>query len=900
MLPARIFRTLLWCFPAPFRHEYGTEMVRTFSQSLREARRQNGWRAAAAIWLRSISDVITTAPQEHYHVIKQDVRYALRTLLAQPGFTAVAVLSLALGIGANVAIYSLVDSVLTRTLPVHNPQELVMLTDPASSGAGVGANTGERGLMTYEEFLQLRDQTNVFSSLMAAQSSADRLPIRVNGAEPEEVRARMVSAEYFDTLGVPAMIGRTLGIGDGPKPTVAVISHDFWQRRLGGRANALGASIALRQATFTVIGIMPPSFFGETVGERPDIWLPLGMQPVVLPGRDWLHDDPVSLQKAMWLHVFGRLKPDVSPDQAQAAANVVFQQGLSAYYATAPTEEVRRNLLNQRLRVQSASTGASGIRREFGQPLTIMLAAAGLVLLIACANLGNLMLARATARTREIAVRIALGARRGDLVRQWLTESIMIALTGGVAGLAAAWVLRRGLLLLTSDTIRLPETADVRVLVFAFALTIVTGLLLGLLPALRMLNVNAIAGLKEQGRGLTAAAAWLRVGKLVVAGQVALSLPLLIGAGLLVRTLQNLQSVDLGFAREKLLMVTVDVITAGYEEPQRQALFERLYERIQATPGVSSATYSRHGLFTGGDARDQVQVEGYSAKGNDDRNSRYEHVGPGYFSTLGIPLRLGREITERDHATSPKVCVVNEAFVKKFFAGRNPIGMHVTQLYGPQRNTFEVIGVAANSRKLGLRGEIEPRYYVPVAQPIDVPRAIAFAVRTAGDPGSATSGVRRALLAENPNLPITVARPLSELIDERMAQDRLLARLSLAFGVVALLLAAIGLYGVLSYGVARRTSEIGIRKALGAGEGKVISMILRESSRLLVGGLAVGALLAFGSLRWIESRLFGLSPSDPIAFTAAALLLALVALAAAWLPARRAARVDPLVAIRCE
>jgi len=899
MLAIRIFRALLWCFPAPFREEYGGEMVRTFLQDIREAR-QSGWLAEAAIWLRSISDVVTTAPEEHYHVIKQDVRYTLRTLFAQPGFTAITVLSLALGIGANVAIYSLIESVMTSMLPIRNPQELVMLTDPASSGAGVGASTGERALMTYQEFLQLRDQTSVFASLMASQSFVDRLPVRIEGAEPEEVRGRMVSAEYFDTLGVPAMIGRTLGTGDGPKPALAVISHNFWQRRLGGLTNAIGVSITLRQATFTVIGVMPPSFFGESVGERPDIWLPLAMQPVVLPGRDWLHDDPIGLQKAMWLHVFGRLKPGVSFSQAQAAANLTFQQGLSAYYSSSPTEEVRRRFSNQQLRLRPAWTGASGLRREFGQPLSMMLAAAALVLMIACANLGNLMLARATARTREMAVRLALGAHRSNLVRQWLTESIMIALAGGMVGLAAAWVLRRGLLMLVSDSIRLPETPDAGVLAFAFGLTILTGLLLGLLPALRTLSVDANAGLKEQGRGLTASASWLRAGKLIVAGQVALSLPLLMGAGLLVRTLDNLQRVDLGFRKEKLLLVSVDVMTAGYEEPKRQALFERLYERVRATPGVLSATYSRHGLFSGGDASDQVQVEGHSSRGDDDRGSRYEHIGPGYFSTLGIPLLVGREITERDHAASPKVCVVNEAFVKKFFGGRNPIGMHVTQLYGPQRNTFEVVGVAANFRKGSLRGEIEHRYFVPVAQPIDVPRAITFAVRTAGDPGSAAPVMRRAILAEDPNLPITAARPLPELVAERMVQDRLLARISLAFGVVALLLSAIGLYGVLSYGVTRRTSEIGIRKALGAGDSKVISMILRESSRLLACGLAVGAALAFASLRLIESRLFGLSPSDPATFGIAAILLAIVALAAAWLPARRASRVDPLVAIRYE
>lgn len=899
MFPDRLFQTVLWCYPAPFRNEYGPEIMRAFVQDLRDARRRNGWRAETAVWLRSIAGVITTAPQEHYFVIKQDLRYAFRTLRVQPGFTAVAVLSLALGIGANVAIYSLIDSMLTRPLPVPRPNELVMLTDPSAQGASVGANTGERAQATYEEFLQLRAQSNVFSSLMASQSGLDKWPVRVNGGDTEQIRGRMVSSGYFETLGVPAMIGRTRGPAESPEAPLAVISHDFWQRRLGGRESAIGVQIAFRKASFTVIGVMPPSFFGETVGDQPDVWLPLELQPLILPGRDWLHDDPAGLQKAMWLHIFGRLKPGITPERAEAEANVVFKQGLQAYYAGAPTEEIRRNFLNQFLRIRPAANGASGIRRDFGQPLTIMLAAAALVLLIACANLGNLMLARATARTREVAVRLALGAQRGHLVRQWLTESFLISLAGGLAGLAAAWVLRRGLLMLVPDSIRLPESPGPDVLLFAFGLTVATGLILGLLPSLRTGKVTA-AGLREQGRGLTASAAWLRAGKLIVAGQVALSLPLLIGAGLLARTLTNLQRVDVGYSTARLLQVNVDVTSGGYEEPRRQALFERLFERVRAVPGVVAATYARHGVFLGGDTGDELLVEGYTANDDSGRGSAYEHVGPGYFSTLGIPLRLGRQITARDLPGGPKVCVINEAFAKKFFAGRNPLGQHITQFYGPQRNTFEIVGVAANSRKRGLRGEIEHRYYVPVAQPVDVPTAMVYMVRTAGDPVAAIPALRRAILAEDPNLPITETRAMTDLIDRRMAQDRLLARLSLAFGAVALLLAAIGLYGVLSYGVARRTSEIGIRKALGAPGNTVILMILRESSWLLAGGLAAGALLAFGTLRWIESRLFGLSATDPSAFALSACVLALVAFAAAWIPARRASRVDPLIAIRYE
>jgi len=896
MLSPRLFESLLWCFPAPFRKEYGDEMVRAFSQELREA---DGPRAAAAVWLRSIQDVLTTAPLEHYHVMKQDVRYALRALAAQPGFTTVAVMSLALGIGANVALYSLVDSVMLRTLPVRDPEQLVMLTNPDSRGHRNGAQTGERSLLTYQEFEQLRDQAGVFTSLMAVQSYTERLQVRIDAAEAEEIRGQLASAEYFATLGVPALRGRSFSAEDGPKAYVAVISHAFWQRRFGGRPDAIGARIAFRLGTFTVIGIMPPEFFGETVGQRPDVRLPMDLQPAVLPGRDWLRDDPVSLAKDVWLHAIGRLKPGVTMAQAQAASDTVFRRGLEAYYATAPSEQARRGFLNQRLLLRPAAGGASSVREGFGQPLTILLVAAGMVLLIACANLGNLMLARATARTRETAVRLALGAGRGDLLRQIFTESALIALASGVVGLAAAWLLRAGLLSLVPNTIHLPLSAEPSVLAVAFGLTVVAGFLLGVLPALRTMKVDASAGIKEQGRGMTGSAAWLRVGKMVVAGQVALSLPLLIGAGLLVRTFQNLQQIDLGFSRERLLMVQVDIESAGYEEPKRQALFERLFARVAAAPGARKVTYSRHAPFIGGDAGDEVLVEGYTRKGDDDRGSAYDHIGPNYFSTYGIPVLMGREITERDHASAPRVCVINEAFAKRFFAGRNPIGMHVTQLFGPQRNTYEVVGVVANSKKRSLR-ELGHRYFVPAAQPIDVPTSIVFSIRTAGEPRAAIAGVRRAILAEDPNLPITEAKPLQELIDARTSLDRMLAQLSMAFGAVALLLAAIGLYGVLSYGVARRTSEIGIRKALGAGESTVIAMILRETTWLLAGGAVVGVALAYGSLHLIKSRLFGLAPDDPAALALAVAALGVVALIAALLPARRAARVDPMVAIRYE
>jgi len=886
MLPIGLYRTLLWCYPAPFRQEYEAEMAGAFAEQMREARRQGGWTAETSIWLRTLFDLILTAPREHYYVIQQDLRYAIRALVSHPGFAAVALLSLALGIGANTAIFSLMNSVLLSALPVRDPQSLVILTNPASNGITVGHKSGEREELTWSEFRQLREPSNVFSSLMACQIEPEPVPVRVGGSEPEETLVQMVSSEYFSTLGVPALLGRTLSADDDPAARHAVISYDYWQRRFGRRVDVLGTNITIRSGVFSIIGIAPPSFFGETVGQRPDVWVPLTLQPVLLPGREWLRENPGG-DKVMWLHVFGRLKPGVPIETAQAAVNVAFQQGLAVFYGSAEAAG------KQWIKLRPAANGASQIRGQFAEPLTMLLAASALVLLIACANLGNLLLAHTTARTREISVRLALGASRGRLIRQLFTESMIIAFLGGLAGLAAAWMLRAGLLALVPETIHVPVTPDVRVLGFAFVLSLVAGLILGLLPVMRTTNLNATSGLKEQGRGLTASAAWLRASKFVVVGQVALSLPLLIGAGLLLRTFQNLQQADLGYVKERLILVRVDVQMGGYEEQRRVPLFQRLLERVRAAPGVRAASYSKSGLFLGSRSSGRVEVEGYTRKGEDGVRSVWDHIGPDYFSTLGIQMLLGREVSERDQSSRSRVCVINETFAKRFFAGRNPLGMHV--------DNYEIVGVARNSRNRNLRDEVEPKFYVPAAQPTDVPpRFITFAVRTAAEPSSVLAGVRRAILSEDPNLPITAASTLTELVDNQMVHDRLLARLSMAFGIVALLLAAIGLYGVLSYGVARRTNEIGIRKALGARYSAVMVMILRETGLLILAGLVLGTFLSAAGTQLIASRLYGLAPTDPVAIGVAVAMLAGVALLAAWVPAHRASRVDPLVALRNE
>jgi predicted permease len=675
-----------------------------------------------------------------------------------------------------------------------------------------------------------------------------------------------------------------------------VISYDYWQRRFGGRRDAIGRTIVLRDGIVSVIGVAPASFFGETVGERPDVWIPLAMQSAVRPRRDWLHDAPGSVAKIMWLHAFGRLRPGMTLDRAQADANVILQQGLAAYYGSIADDATRKEYLDQRLKLRPAATGASSLRDRFSEPLIVLLAAAGLVLLIACSNLGNLLLARTTAREREMSLRLALGASRGRLIRQLLTESLLLATVAGLAGVVMAGLLRAAVLGLVADpTIVLASALSLRSVALVFALTLATGLMLGLLPAVRITTTQAVSGLRECGRGIAGSAAWLRIGKLVVVGQLALSLPLLVGAGLLVQTLVNLQLIDVGYPKDGLLTARIDAANAGYDDARQMSTFEQLLERLRALPGVRAVTYSSNGLFEGSDNGDEILVEGYTRTGRGDRGSSYDAVGPRYFSTLGIPVLLGREITEEDRQA---VCVINETFAKRFFEGRNPIGMHITQQYADQRHTYEIVGVVRDSRQGGPRGEIEHRFYTPATDPADRLNSVSFIIRAAGDRPGMLETLRRTLRQAEPNMPVLRATTVADAIDSRIVQDRLLAQLSIAFGIVAVLLAAIGLYGVLSHGVTRRTNEIGIRKALGAQQRTLIGMILRETGVLLLVGTIAGAGVSVAAVRLITNRLYGLSPSDPATMTSAVAGLMVVAALATWLPAYRASRVDPIVALR--
>jgi putative ABC transport system permease protein len=837
----------------------------------------------------------------------KDLRYTGRALWKNPGFTVVTVLSLALGIGVNTAIFSLIDALLLKTLPVENPGQLVMVSDPNSAGVSVGRQNGERSLFTYEEFDRMRDRNQVFTGMFAAESSADRENVSINGGSLEELRARLVSGDYFPTLGVKPLVGRIFTREDEKGPgsdPYAVISYAYWQKRFGLDAGVLGRTVQIHKTFLTIIGVMPPRFFGETVGESPDAWLPMMMEPLVKPGRDWLHDDRSKTERVEWLLVAGRLKPGVSAKQAESSLNVLFQQVIHETAGSNLPPDRLRQLAEQKIKIQAGSRGASPLRDDFNEPLLLLMAVVALVLLIACANVANLLLARSAARQREIGIRLAIGAARGRLIRQLLTESFVLALLGGAMGvLFAVWASQLLLRMVASvnNPVPLDVHPDLRMLVFTLGVSLLTGLVFGLAPAFRATRVDVGSTLKENSRGVIGSGARITMGKALVISQVAISLLLLIGAGLFLRTLENLQRVDLGYPREKLLLVRVDALGAGYESAQRASVFQTLLERFRSVPGVRAVTLSENGLFSGTESGDQISVEGYKPQKKGDDHARFDQIGPGYFSTLGVPILLGREVGPQDAGTAAPVCVINEAMSRFFFGTQNPIGKHITDEFPDTRTTFQIVGVTKDDRDHQLRGDVPRRFYIPFFQGLGgIPAAGNFEIRTFADPNSVIRMIRQQVEQVDRSLPILSASPLGELLDRRLTQERLLAQLCAFFGALALLLASVGLYGVLSYSIARRTNEIGIRMALGAQSRTVLGMVLRETAVVVAVGIAIGVPVAFALTRLVASKLYGLKATDPLTIAIASLVLAAVAMLAGYLPARRASRVDPLIALRHE
>jgi predicted permease len=860
------------------------------------------WRNKLDLWRRSLGafwDALWLQPQRWEDDMMQDLRYGVRMLLKHKMFTLVAALSLALGIGANTAIFSLLDAVLLKSLPVQEPEKLALFGKGEDVGLTNGFPRGSTDLFSYPFYQQIRQQRDVFADVGAVLSMPWNVHGKVNSsAEAEQISVQLVSGNYFSVLGVKASLGRTLSDEDDVTPgghPVAVVSYGWWQRRLGADPSAIGKTITIDQTTYTIIGVSAKEFFGTTVGQSPNLWIPMAMEPQMPPN----HWDGRARREFQDLYLIARLQNGAQMEQANAAVNLQFKQHLQDWAGAQPSEEQTRNIQQAHIELTPAGRGLSELRQQFSLSLRVLMVVVGLVLLIACANIANLLLARATSRQKEFAVRMALGAGRFRIVRQLLTESLILAALGAVAGVMLAWWGSQLLVLMASsgaETLPLDVAPNARILTFTLCVSLLSALIFGLAPALRALRLEPNASLKG-GKGAVQAGAQSPLGKALVVGQVALSLVLLVGAGLFLRTLINLQNVSTGFNTQNALLFRIDTSATGYKDAQLVETMRAVEEKVKTVPGVQAAAFSflvfNQGLWTGS-AYTQEQL----ALDTRSRTVRNNVVGPDYFAAMGIPLVAGRGFTAQDNDKSPKVAVVSETMAQRFFPNVSPIGRRFG-IQGPTSGgQIEIIGVVKDVRYTSLSEELRPAVYYPHAQgsgPLD-----NFVVRFAGAPESVISQVRHAVREVNPNLPIDEVVSLSDHVGRSLVQQKLTARLGAFFGLLALLLACIGLYGVLSYAVARRTNEIGIRMALGAQSRNVLWLVLREALMLAGIGIGIGLLASLSLTNTAKTLLFGLQPNDPLTIVVATTLLFFVAIAAGYLPARRAARVDPMVALRDE
>jgi predicted permease len=831
----------------------------------------------------------------------QDLHYALRQLRKSPGFTVVAVLTLALGIGANTAIFTVVNALLLKMLPVSQPQQLVVLGNPAFAN-GRSHGTPRTDIYSYPLYKELRDHNSVFTGLCAAGSDHQiELDTGQGQNSAEKVTGRMVSGNYFTVLGLQPAVGRLLSDSDDTAENsnpVAVLSYGFWQRRFALSPSIIGRDIRLNGFPFTVIGVAPAGFDGDVVGEQMALFVPLSMQPEIVRGRRWLNSENVS-----WLMLLGRLMPNTTPAQAEANLNLVFQQAVQGPYGAALSSDDRNAIRETHMKIQVSpgGGGVSGLRSDYRVPLLLLMGIVGLVLLIACVNVANLLLARASARNREIAIRLAIGANWLRLLRQLLTESALLSFLGGMAGsLLAVWGVRLLVTIFGSDT-TLPLVPDARVLTFTIAISLLTGILFGLIPALRAIRVQVSYALKEAGRSTPAKRRRFGLGKGLIAGQVALSLLVLFAASLLVRSLEKLMAQDFGYDRDRLVIARLDPTSAGYHNETMKALAQQLVARLASAPGVHAVTYSTNGLFAGTESSDAILVPGLDAS-LEDRAANEDYVGPDYFGAVGIPVLAGRGIEAQDTAASTRVAVVNEAMVKRFFQKQDPIGR---QFRIDDQDWLDkpitIIGVShdAKDHGSGLREGVKPRFYMAFQQVPD-PEQIVLEAEVGGSPSAAVTNVVSQIKAVDPNLPIAFSKALDTLVNDSIANQIALAKLSIFFAGLALLLACVGLYGVMSYTVAGRTREIGVRMALGAARSDVVRLILREGMLLVTTGVAIGIPLSLASSRLLHSFLFGLKATDPLSLITVILLLGMVAALAAFIPARRAAKVDAMLALRNE
>ncbi|MGH9449095.1 MAG: ADOP family duplicated permease [Terriglobia bacterium] len=829
-----------------------------------------------------------------------DVRYGLRQLRRNPGFTAVVVLSLALGIGANTAIFTIIDAVSLQSLPVKNPGELVLLDSGSDQGTDSGSPfVGRWPALSYDLYQYFSRRNESFQGLAAFRKGIDPLEVRWPGAttrgQAERCLGHLVSGNYFSVMGVSAALGRVFEAADDAPSArpVAVISYDYWQRKFHGDPSAVGRAVDLNGTPFTILGITPASFFGERKGQPPDFWLPLTFQPEIMERESWL-----TRKDMYWLNFVGRLKPGVTRIQAQAVLDVQLRQFLAAQVGAKPSARDRRAIQQAYVQLAPGRTGISRARELYSEPLYILMGIVVLVLLVACANVANLLLSRSEARQREISMRLTVGASRARLIRQMLTESLLLSSFGGAAGLLLAYWGVHLLSTLVSRDLVMSVATNPAVLAFTFAVALITGLGFGLVPALRVSRTELSQAMKGVRPGSRRPQSRLTRGLVVL--QVAASLVLLAGAGLLVRTLANLESQYLGFNSDNVLLVQTDPRMTGFKAGDLDALYRQLLARLNNLSGVRSATIAYYSPMSGHTSSTDVKIQGYTPHPNENMEVNENQVGPNYFKTLGIPMLLGRPIGPQDTAASPRVVVVNQAFAQRYFHGQNPVGRHVW--VGSTSSTTppqQVIGLVADARVHNQGEPPEPFAYMPLSQD---PGFFAgnIEVRTAGNPSGAAAEVRQAIRSVDSALPIVSVQTLRVQVNDRVNQQRLVARLSVLFSLLALMLAAVGLYGVMAYWVTRRTHEIGVRVALGAQRSDVLRLVVGRGLIMTLIGTGFGLAAAFGLTRLIASSLYGVKATDPLTFAAVSLVVITVTLLASYIPARRATMVDPMTALRCE
>ncbi len=853
----------------------------------------------------------------------QDLRYGLHMLWKNPGFTVIAVLTLALGIGANTALFSVVDMVLLKKLPVKDPDRLVLFNSISNKQFTPGSHNGRNqtdpatGLTTrssfpYQTFVRMREQRGACEDIAAF--GAIGLNVNADGAV-DVANAQAVTGNYYDVIGVPAYLGRMITYTDDNSAAspVAVISHQYWQRRFSGRSDIIGKQINLNNIAFTIVGVAPPSFEGAMdFGTSLDVAIPLGWEPSVNGERSEFMGAGV-----WWLRIMGRLKPGATVEQARASLDLAFQQ--SALEHREGRQAQRRARGQQpiaqldpkdypHLGALSGSQGEMSGRQSFAKPLRLLLGIVGLVLLIACANIANLLLVRASSRQKEIAVRLAMGASRWRLIRQLLTESVLLATLGGAAGVVFALWIKDSLISVgewAGREVSISPRLDLRVLAFTFGLSLLTGIIFGIVPALRATRVDLTPALKDTGRGSSATTRSLLSRSLVVV-QVSLSMLLLIGAGLLVRTLINLQRVETGFNEQNLLLFYVDPSLLDYKGDRLKDIYQRLFTRLEAVPGVQAVTFSRVPLLSRSATSGTFDLPGAKpgADGSIPQTAEvYFHtIRENFFEVMGIPLLTGRTFRASDDLKAPKVAIVNQTFARKYLAAGNPLGQTFSMDIA-KPDPIEIIGVVKDAKYTSQREEAPATMYRSWLQTPGATNQMSFEVRTTGDPKAFVGAIRQAVREVEPNLPMSNIKTQIEQADETLSMERLFAKLMSLFGLLAQQLASIGLYGVLAYSVSRRTHEIGIRMALGADRRKMLMMILRQGMVLTLIGVGLGLLAAYVLTKYLgtlNSMLFGVQPRDPLTFGAMAALLTIVALIACLVPARRATKVDPMVALRYE